>query len=85
MLYSEYMNRKKMEERKTMTIKDIVQTVTKKVLSHISSIPCSSRTQEFPAKQKYVILEMITTSQEDDEEVELPYLRFRYEESWYDS
>ena len=61
-LFSDFMNKKKMEERKKMTIKDIVETVTKKTLN---------------PSQKYLILEMITHDRENDNEVELPYLRFR--------
>lgn len=61
-LYSDYMNKKKMEERKVMTIQEIIIQITKK---------------EFNPKQKYIILEMITNDIETDEEVELPYLRFR--------
>lgn len=61
-LFSDFMNKKKMSERMNMTIKDIVESVTKKTLN--------------PA-QKYLILEMITHDRENDNEVELPYLRFR--------
>jgi ubiquitin-activating enzyme E1 len=56
------MNKKKMEERKGMAIQDIIIQITKK---------------EFNMKQKYIILEMITNDLESEEEVELPYLRFR--------
>jgi ubiquitin-activating enzyme E1 len=61
-LFSDYMNKKKMEERKGMAIQDIIIQITKK---------------EFNMKQKYIILEMITNDLESEEEVELPYLRFR--------
>lgn len=60
-LFSDFMNKKKMEERLNMTIKDIVESVTKKILNPV---------------QKYLILEMITHDSEENE-VELPYLRFR--------
>jgi ubiquitin-activating enzyme E1 len=61
-LYSDFMNKKKMEERKLMKITDVVESVTKKALN---------------PGQKYIILEMITNDPDTDEEVELPYLRFR--------
>jgi ubiquitin-activating enzyme E1 len=61
-LYSDFMNRKKMNERMSMKVKDIVVSVTKK---------------ELVDNQKYLILEMITNDKETDEEVELPYLRFK--------
>jgi len=61
-LYSDFMNRKKMAERMNMKIKDVVASVTKKDLVE---------------GQKYIILEMITNDKETDEEVELPYLRFK--------
>ena len=61
-LYSDFMNRKKLKERMDMKIKDIVVAVTKKELN---------------ANRKYIILEIITSDLETDEEVELPYLRFK--------
>jgi ubiquitin-activating enzyme E1 len=61
-LFSDYMNKKKMLEREQMPIQDIVKQVTKR---------------DFNPKQKYIILEMITTAVDSEEEVELPYLRFR--------
>jgi ubiquitin-activating enzyme E1 len=61
-LYSDFMNRKKMNERMGMKVRDVVVSVTKK---------------ELVANQKYIILEMITNDKETDEEVELPYLRFK--------
>ena len=61
-LYSDFMNRKKMNERMSMKVKDVVVSVTKK---------------ELVVNQKYIILEMITNDKDTDEEVELPYLRFK--------
>mmetsp|Transcript_367 Transcript_367/g.668 ORF Transcript_367/g.668 Transcript_367/m.668 type:complete len:1049 (+) Transcript_367:70-3216(+) len=61
-LYSDFMNKKKMQERMNMRISEIVESVTKKSLD---------------PGQKYIILEMITNDNETDDEVELPYLRFR--------
>jgi ubiquitin-activating enzyme E1 len=61
-LYSDFMNKKKMAERMNMKVKDIVVSVTKK---------------DLVADQKYIILEMITNDKDTDEEVELPYLRFK--------
>jgi len=61
-LYSEYMNKARMMERQTMTIKQIVESVTKKTI---------------PDAQKFLILEYITADPETDEEVSLPYMRFR--------
>lgn len=61
-LYSDFMNSKKMQERMNMSVKDIYESVTKKQL---------------PPATKYLILEVIASDQETDEEVELPYLRLR--------
>lgn len=61
-LYSDFMNKKKMGERMHMKVRDVVVSVTK---------------TELVANQKYIILEMITNDKDTDEEVELPYLRFK--------
>ena len=61
-LYSDFMPKKKMEERMKMKIFDIVETVTKKKI--------------LPAK-KYLVLELIVSDCETDTEVEIPYVRFK--------
>lgn len=60
-LYSDFMDRKKMKERKTMPLRQVVELVTKK---------------EIPAAQKYLIFEIIVNDCESGDEVEIPYLRF---------
>jgi ubiquitin-activating enzyme E1 len=45
-----------------MPLKDVVELVTKKPV---------------PSAQKYLIFEMILTDLETDEELEIPYLRFK--------
>jgi ubiquitin-activating enzyme E1 len=61
-LYSDFMDRKKMKERKTMPLRAVVELVTKKPI---------------PAAQKYLIFEIIVTDSESGDEVEIPYLRFK--------
>ena len=61
-LYSDFMNKKKVEERKNMTVVDIVQSVTHKII---------------PSTQKFLVLEVLCNDSETDEEVEIPYVRFR--------
>lgn len=61
-LFSDFMNKKKMQERMNMSVKSIVESIAKKDI--------------LPA-QKYIILEIVVTDPESDEEVELPYLRLR--------
>ena len=74
------------QERRGMTIKTLVETVTKKVCS--ASSRCMyvcmyvRRTflffeQALPATQKYLILEIIVNDVDTAEEVEIPYLRFK--------
>jgi ubiquitin-activating enzyme E1 len=60
-LYSSFMNKKKMDERKNMTMKQVVESITKK---------------EIPPAQKYLIFEMIASDSETGDELELPYVRF---------
>lgn len=60
-LYSDFMQRKKVAERKDMKVSEIVEQVTKKPLNK---------------NKKYLVLELIVTD-EDDEEIEIPYVRFR--------
>ena len=50
-----------MAERKDMKVSEIVEQVTKKPLNK---------------NKKYLVLELIVTD-EDDEEIEIPYVRFR--------
>lgn len=61
-LYSDFMDRKKMAERKKLTLKDVVESVTKKTV---------------PSNQKYLIFEIIVTDSESGDEVEIPYLRYK--------
>jgi len=61
-LYSDFMNKKKIQERMGMNLKDLVVTVNKK---------------EVPPEQKYIILELVANDSNTLDEVELPYLRLR--------
>jgi len=62
-LYSFFANKKKVEERKAMKMTDVITSITKK---------------EFPPNQLFIILEIIANDKDTDEEVELPYIRFRF-------
>ncbi|CAB9502135.1 Ubiquitin-activating enzyme E1 1 [Seminavis robusta] len=62
-LYSFFANKKKVEERKAMRMTDVITSISKK---------------EFPPNQLFIILEVIANDKETDEEVELPYIRFRF-------
>ena len=62
-LYSFFANKKKVEERKLMKMTQVIQSITEK---------------QFPPNQLYIILEVIANEKETDEEVELPYIRFRF-------
>ena len=62
-LYSFFANKKKVEERKAMRMTEVIQSITK---------------QEFPPNQLYIILEVIANDKDTDEEVDLPYIRFRF-------
>ena len=62
-LYSFFANKKKVEERKAMKMTDVITSITKK---------------EFPPNQLFIILEVIANEKETDEEVELPYIKFRF-------
>lgn len=62
-LYSFFANKKKVEERKAMKMTDVITSITKK---------------EFPPNQLFIILEVIATEKETDEEVDLPYIKFRF-------
>ena len=61
-LYSFFANKKKVEERKVMKMTDVITSITKK---------------EFPPDQLFIILEVIANDKETDEEVDLPYIKFR--------
>lgn len=62
MLFSDFMNRQKKEERLKMSIPAVVETVTKTPIA---------------PGQKYLILELLVEDTESGEEVEVPYLRFK--------
>ena len=62
-LYSFFANKQKVEERKAMKMTDVITSITKK---------------EFPPNQLFITLEVIANNKETDEEVELPYVRFRF-------
>lgn len=62
MLFSDFMARAKKEERLKMTIPAVVESVTKTPVT---------------AGQKYLILELLVEDIESNEEVEVPYLRFK--------
>lgn len=61
-LYSNFMNKKKMNERMGQSLKGIVESVTK---------------HEMHPKQKYMIFEIIVTDLESGDDIEVPYLRFK--------
>jgi len=62
-LYSFFANKKKVEERKKMTMTDVITSITKK---------------EFPEDQLFIILEVIANDKDTDEDVDLPYIKFRF-------
>lgn len=62
-LYSFFANKKKVEERKAMKMTDVITSITKK---------------EFPPNQLFIVLEIIANDKETDEEVDLPYIKFRF-------
>lgn len=62
-LYSFFANKKKVEERKAMKMTEVITSITKK---------------EFPPNQLFIVLEIIANDTETDEEVELPYVKFRF-------
>lgn len=62
-LYSFFANKKKVAERMKMPMSKIVESITKK---------------EFPPNQLFIILELIANDKDTDEEVELPYVKFRF-------
>lgn len=62
-LYSFFANKKKVEERKAMKMTEVITSITKK---------------EFPPNQLFIVLEVIANDKGTDEEVELPYIKFRF-------
>lgn len=62
-LYSFFANKKKVEERMPMPMSKIITSITKK---------------EFPPNQLFLILELIANDLDTDEEVEIPYVKFRF-------
>jgi ubiquitin-activating enzyme E1 len=62
-LYSFFANKKKVEERKAMKMSEVITSITNK---------------EFPPNQLFIILEVIANDKDTDDEVELPYVKFRF-------
>jgi len=62
-LYSFFANKQKVAQRKAMKMTEVITSITKK---------------EFPPKQLFIILEVIANEKETDEEVDLPYIKFRF-------
>ena len=62
-LYSFFANKKKVAERMKMPMSKIVTSITKK---------------EFPPNQLFIILELIANDKDTDEEVDIPYVKFRF-------
>lgn len=62
-LFSFFANKKKLAERMKMKMSEVVESVTKK---------------ELPANQLFITFEIIANDLDSDEEVELPYVKFRF-------
>jgi ubiquitin-activating enzyme E1 len=62
-LYSFFANKKKVEERKAMRMTEVITSITKK---------------DFPPNQLFIILEVIANDKDTDEEVDIPYIKFRF-------
>lgn len=62
-LYSFFANKKKVEERMDMPMSLIVTSITNKQL---------------PTNQLFLILEVMVNDLENGDEVEIPYVRFRF-------
>lgn len=62
-LYSFFANKQKIAERMMMPMSDVVRSVTKR---------------DIPTSQRYLIFEIIANDLDTDEEVELPYVKFRF-------
>jgi len=62
-IYSFFANKKKIAERMTMKMSEVVKSVTKK---------------EFPENQLFIIFEIIANDKTTDEEIEIPYVKFKF-------
>lgn len=62
-LYSFFANKKKVEERMKMKMSDVVTTVGKK---------------DLPDSQDYIVFEIIANDIDTDEEVEVPYVKYKF-------
>mmetsp|Transcript_1680 Transcript_1680/g.3589 ORF Transcript_1680/g.3589 Transcript_1680/m.3589 type:complete len:1058 (-) Transcript_1680:364-3537(-) len=62
-LFSFFANKKKLAERMKMPMSEVAASVTKK---------------ELPPNQLFIVLEIIANDLDTDEEVELPYVKFRF-------
>ena len=62
-LYSFFANKAKVAERKKMPMSKIVESISKKKL---------------PENQLFIVLELIANDLDTDEEVEIPYVKFRF-------
>jgi len=62
-LFSFFGNKKKLAERMNMKMSEVVQSVSKK---------------ELPPNQLFITFEIISTERDTDEDVELPYVKFRF-------
>ena len=62
-LYSFFANKAKVAERMKMTMSNIVETISKKKL---------------PENQLFIIFELIANDKDTDEEVEIPYVKYRF-------
>jgi ubiquitin-activating enzyme E1 len=62
-LFSFFGNKKKLAERMNMKMSEVVQSVSKK---------------ELPPNQLFITFEIIATERDTDEDVELPYVKFRF-------
>lgn len=63
LLFSFFANKKTVELRKKMKMSEVVETVTKK---------------DIPDGQLYIVLDIIATDATTDEDVELPYIKFKF-------
>jgi len=62
-LFSFFANKKKVEERMTIPMSKIVTSITNK---------------EFPPNQLFLVLEVMANDVDTDDEVDLPYVKFRF-------
>ncbi len=63
-LYSFFANKKKVEERKAMRMSEVITSITNKKFP--------------PNNQLFITLKVIAHDLDTDEEVELPYIKFRF-------